>query len=42
MLRESVMRAFAGGDLVTCELGGEAGTVEVFAAVETALESVYV
>ncbi len=38
LLRAGVERAFAGGGLVTCELGGEAGTAEVFVAVGAALE----
>ncbi len=37
-LRTSVERAFADGTLVTCELGGSAGTKAVFAAVEAELE----
>ncbi len=37
MLRQAVETAFAPGDLVTCELGGKAGTTDVFAAVEAAL-----
>ncbi len=37
LLREAVTAAFADGNLVTCELGGEAGTSTVFQAVEAAL-----
>ena len=33
MLRRAVDNAFASGDLVTCELGGTAGTADVFSAV---------
>jgi len=38
LLRRAVERAFAGGDLVTCELGGDAGTAAVFGAVRAALD----
>ncbi|MEM6548715.1 MAG: isocitrate/isopropylmalate family dehydrogenase [Pseudomonadota bacterium] len=38
LLRAGVDAAFAGGDLVTCELGGAAGTQAVFAAVEGAVD----
>ena len=37
LLRRSVDRAFAGGNLVPTELGGDAGTVEIVHAVATAL-----
>ena len=37
MLRSAVDQAFSPGDLITCELGGTAGTTDVFAAVETQL-----
>jgi 3-isopropylmalate dehydrogenase len=37
LLRAAVEAAFADGRLVTCELGGGAGTAEVFAAVGAAL-----
>lgn len=37
LIREAVNRAFAGGDLVTCELGGQAGTAAVFARIDAAL-----
>jgi len=40
MLREAVENAFAPGALVTCELGGDAGTATVFEAVSAALEKV--
>ena len=39
-LRAAVDAAFADGDLITCELGGSAGTSEVFAAVGSALERI--
>ncbi len=39
-LRRAVEAAFADGRLVTCELGGTAGTEAVFAAVEAALARV--
>ncbi|MEM1344254.1 MAG: isocitrate/isopropylmalate family dehydrogenase [Pseudomonadota bacterium] len=38
LLRSAVEHAFAPGALVTCELGGTAGTAAVFKAVEAALE----
>ena len=38
LLRRAVEAAFAPGTLVTCELGGAAGTAAVFAAVGAALE----
>ncbi|MEM9047099.1 MAG: isocitrate/isopropylmalate family dehydrogenase [Pseudomonadota bacterium] len=38
LLRRAVEASFAGGDLVTCELGGDAGTETVFARVAAALE----
>jgi 3-isopropylmalate dehydrogenase len=38
LIRAAVDRAFAGGALLTCELGGEAGTKEVTRAVLAALE----
>ena len=38
LLRRAVEASFAGGDLVTCELGGAAGTAEVFARVGETLE----
>ena len=38
LLRRAVEAAFADGRLVTCELGGSAGTAEVYAAVTAALE----
>jgi len=38
LLRRSVDAAFAGGDLRTCELGGDAGTKTVFDAVERVLD----
>ncbi|GMG84609.1 isocitrate/isopropylmalate dehydrogenase family protein [Paralimibaculum aggregatum] len=38
LLRAAVEAAFAPGRLVTCELGGDAGTAQVFAAVGDALE----
>ena len=38
IMRASVERAFVDGSLVTCELGGAAGTEAVFAAVEAELE----
>lgn len=38
LMRNAVERAFAGGGLVTCELGGTAGTATVFGAIEAALE----
>ena len=37
LIRRAVEAAFAPGDLVTCELGGKAGTAEVFAAVRAAM-----
>jgi 3-isopropylmalate dehydrogenase len=37
LLRAAVEAAFADGTLVTCELGGGAGTAEVFAAVGATL-----
>lgn len=37
LLREAVDKAFAPGDLVTTELGGSAGTADVFARVHAAL-----
>jgi 3-isopropylmalate dehydrogenase len=40
LLRGAVEATFAPGDLVTCELGGPAGTRAVFAAVSAALERV--
>ena len=39
LLRAAVDDAFAGGGLVTCELGGAAGTAAVFQAVDAALET---
>ena len=38
LLRRAVEAAFAPGRLVTCELGGEAGTATVFEAIGTALD----
>ncbi|MEM7188578.1 MAG: isocitrate/isopropylmalate family dehydrogenase [Pseudomonadota bacterium] len=38
LLRSGVEAAFAGGDLVTVELGGDAGTDKVFESVRTAME----
>jgi 3-isopropylmalate dehydrogenase len=38
LVRAAVDRAFAGGELRTCELGGEAGTAEVTRAVLAALD----
>jgi 3-isopropylmalate dehydrogenase len=38
LIRAAVDRAFAAGDLLTCELGGEAGTREVTQAVLAALD----
>jgi 3-isopropylmalate dehydrogenase len=38
LIRAAVDRAFAGGDLLTCELGGRAGTAAVTRAVLAALE----
>jgi 3-isopropylmalate dehydrogenase len=38
LIRAAIDRAFAGGDLLTCELGGKAGTKEVTRAVLAALE----
>jgi hypothetical protein len=38
LLRSAVEAAFAPGNLVTCELGGDADTGTVFAAVGSALE----
>ena len=38
LLRGAVEDAFAPGDLVTCELGGDAGVAAVFAAVGAALD----
>ncbi|MCI4663813.1 MAG: isocitrate/isopropylmalate family dehydrogenase [Neomegalonema sp.] len=40
LIRRAVEAAFAGGDLVTCELGGDAGTARVFEAVGDALAGV--
>lgn len=37
LIRRAVEAAFAPGGLVTCELGGKAGTAEVFAAVRGAM-----
>ena len=37
LMRRGVEAAFAGGELVTCELGGKAGTADVFDAVRTAM-----
>ena len=37
LMRRAVDAAFADGRLVTCELGGNAGTAEVYAAVESAM-----
>ncbi|MGD8310789.1 MAG: isocitrate/isopropylmalate family dehydrogenase, partial [Chromatiales bacterium] len=37
LIRRAVDAAFAGGGLRTCELGGDAGTAAVFAAVEHAI-----
>ena len=37
LIRRAVEAAFAPGKLVTCELGGKAGTAEVFAAVRAAM-----
>ncbi|HSF95281.1 MAG TPA: isocitrate/isopropylmalate family dehydrogenase [Thermohalobaculum sp.] len=42
LIRGAVDAAFAGGNLRTAELGGRAGTAEVFAAVEAALGRVEV
>ena len=39
LIRRAVNAAFAPGTLRTCELGGDAGTEAVFAAVEAALEA---
>jgi 3-isopropylmalate dehydrogenase len=39
LIRRAVDAAFAGGELRTCELGGDAGTAAVFAAVEAAMDS---
>ena len=39
-LRRAVDAAFEGGQLVTCELGGDAGTAAVFAAVKETLAQV--
>ena len=39
LIRTAVDTAFAGGGLKTCELGGDANTAKVFAAVESALDS---
>ena len=38
LLRRAVDAAFAGGRLVTCELGGSAGTAEVYGAVDAAMQ----
>lgn len=38
LIRRAVDAAFAGGDLVTCELGGDAGCAQVQAAVLAAME----
>ncbi|MEO0624174.1 MAG: isocitrate/isopropylmalate family dehydrogenase [Pseudomonadota bacterium] len=40
LIRLAVERAFGNGDLVTCELGGAAGTAEVFARIFRALDEV--
>ncbi|HET7410060.1 MAG TPA: isocitrate/isopropylmalate family dehydrogenase [Paracoccaceae bacterium] len=40
LIRRAVDAAFADGRLVTCELGGEAGTAEVHAAVAAAMDRV--
>lgn len=37
LIRRAVESAFAPGNLVTCELGGTAGTADVFAAVRSAM-----
>ena len=39
-LRRAVENAFVGGELVTCELGGDAGTAAVFTAVKDTLARV--
>jgi 3-isopropylmalate dehydrogenase len=39
LVRAAVDRAFAAGRLVTCELGGDAGTAAVTRAVLAALEN---
>lgn len=39
LIRRSVEAAFAGGTLVTCELGGSAGTRDVFEAVDAAMDT---
>ncbi len=39
MLQEAVDLAFSGGDLVTTELGGSAGTMDVYNAVSSALDT---
>jgi 3-isopropylmalate dehydrogenase len=39
LIRRAVDTAFAGGELRTCELGGDAGTAAVFAAVEAAMDA---
>ena len=41
LIRRSVGAAFAGGGLMTCELGGDAGTSAVFGAVEAAMDATY-
>ena len=38
LIRRAVGAAFAGGELRTCELGGDAGTAAVFRAVEAAMD----
>ncbi|MEM7743200.1 MAG: isocitrate/isopropylmalate family dehydrogenase [Pseudomonadota bacterium] len=38
LLRRAVDQAFAKGELITCELGGTAGTTEVYSKVTAALE----
>ena len=40
LVRKAVDAAFAGGDLVTCELGGDAGCAKVQAAVLAAMEGI--
>jgi len=40
LVRDAVDAAFAGGQLVTCELGGDAGTKPVFDAVAAALDNI--
>ena len=39
LIRRAVETAFADGSLVTCELGGKAGTADVYKHVTSALES---